>query len=163
MQKKQIKLAPKWLVGITARTNNKAEMNLATSKIGATMGQYFGQQLAQKIKHRVNPGVTYAVYTEYESDEHGEYTYFLGEEVASLDGQDLTTFKTITIAAGDYQKLTTPAGTIPKVVIDAWQAIWQMTEKDFGGKRAYRADFEVYDQRAMDPNNAVVDVYIGHF
>lgn len=161
MHKERLKLAPKWLVGITARTNNKAEMNPATSKIGATMGQYFGQQLAQHIKHRVNPGVTYAVYTEYESDEHGEYTYFLGEEVTTLEGQDLTTFKTMTIAAGDYQKFTTSPGTIPHVIIAAWQAIWQMTVKDFGGQRAYQADFEVYDQRAMDPSNAVVDIYIG--
>lgn len=34
-------------------------------------------------------------------------------------------------------------------------------KKNFGGKRKYIADFEIYDQRAADPNNAVIDIYIG--
>jgi len=36
-----------------------------------------------------------------------------------------------------------------------------MSSNDFGGKRAYQADFEVYDQRARDPNNTVLDIHIG--
>ena len=36
-----------------------------------------------------------------------------------------------------------------------------MKEDDFEAKRKYIADFEVFDQRASDPNNAVVDIYIG--
>jgi predicted transcriptional regulator YdeE len=39
--------------------------------------------------------------------------------------------------------------------------IWQMTATDFGAERAYRADFELYDQRAMDPANASLDLFIG--
>jgi hypothetical protein len=34
-------LAPIQLVGITARTNNAAEMNPATGKIGPTLQRYF--------------------------------------------------------------------------------------------------------------------------
>lgn len=47
------------------------------------------------------------------------------------------------------------------IVIASWQKIWQMKESDFGGKRSYIADFEVYDQRARDPKNTVIDIYIG--
>jgi len=36
-----------------------------------------------------------------------------------------------------------------------------MTAEDFGGKRAYQADFEVYDQRAQDPKNTSLDIFIG--
>lgn len=36
-----------------------------------------------------------------------------------------------------------------------------MSSDDFGGDRAYVADFEVYDQRAIDPTNASLDIYIG--
>jgi hypothetical protein len=54
--------------------------------------EYWSKQYADKIKQRSNPGVTYAVYTDFESDEHGEYTYFIGELVNSVDGQDLTFF-----------------------------------------------------------------------
>ena len=50
---------------------------------------------------------------------------------------------------------------MPEVVINAWQQIWQMSSNDFEGRRAYIADFEVYDQRAMDPANTSLDIYIG--
>ena len=42
----------------------------------------------------------------------------------------------------------------------AWQQIWKL--EDLGKlKRTYQADFELYDQRAQDPQNAQVDIYIG--
>ena len=39
--------------------------------------------------------------------------------------------------------------------------IWKMTSKDFGGERSYLTDFEVYDERAVDLTNTIVDIYIG--
>lgn len=149
------------LVGLTARTNNKNEMNPESSKIGALAGAYWGNQVANDIQHRSKPDITYAVYTDFESDEHGDYTYFIGEKVDSLQDQDLEKFKTITIPASDYTKFTTESGKMPEVVISAWQEIWAMKEKDFGGKRKYIADFEVYDERATDPSNTIIDIYIG--
>lgn len=50
---------------------------------------------------------------------------------------------------------------MPEVVISAWQEIWAMNENELGGKRKYIADFEIYDQRAVNPNNTVIDIYIG--
>lgn len=50
---------------------------------------------------------------------------------------------------------------MPEVIINAWQQIWKMSVNDFGGERAYIADFEVYDQRASDPANTCLDIYIG--
>ena len=112
---------------------------------------------------RINPGVTYSVYTEYESDETGDYTYFIGEEVSDLGAQDQNQFIPLAIPASRYQKFTTAPGQMPEVVIKAWQAIWQMGSSDFGGERRYLADFEVYDHRASDPAQAVVDIYIRHY
>jgi nucleotidyltransferase substrate binding protein (TIGR01987 family) len=42
-----------------------------------------------------------------------------------------------------------------------WQNIWKMNTADLGGKRAYIADFEVYDERSQNPEQAVLDIYIG--
>lgn len=149
------------LVGITARTNNKNEMNPATAKIGQTAGLYWQNQLANDIKHRVTAGITYAVYTDFESDENGDYSYFIGEAVSSLEGQDLDKFKALTIPTSNYQKFTTERGKMPDIIISAWQEIWSMQPEDFIGPRKYIADFELYDERAMDPGNAVADIYIG--
>ncbi len=148
------------LVGLTARTNNKNEMNPQTSKIGELMGRYWNQDIAAQISHRKNPGVTLSVYTEYDSNEHGDYTYFIGEEVSSFENLP-SGLQKLMIPAAKYQKFTTPSGKMPEVVINAWQQIWKMTSPDFGGNRAYIADFEVYDQRASDPTNANLDIYIG--
>lgn len=161
MQKQKSQLPELTLVGLMTRTNNKNEMNPDTSKIGALAGLYWSNEIANKIKHRSQPGVTYSVYTDYESDEHGDYTYFIGEVVDSLSDQDFSQLKTITIPASVYQKFTTAPGKMPEVVISAWQKIWSMNESDFGGKRQYIADFEVYNERAADPNNTVIDIYIG--
>jgi predicted transcriptional regulator YdeE len=161
MQKEKIILEQICLVGLTARTNNKAEMNPKTSKIGALAASYWHNQIANGIKNRTNPGVTYAVYTEYESDEHGDYTYFIGEIVDSTENQDLSHFKILTIPQSHYQKFTTAPGKMPDIVISAWQKIWTMNKNDFSGKRKYIADFEIYDQRASNPSNSIVDIYIG--
>ena len=148
------------LVGLTARTNNKNEMNPQTSKIGELAGRYWGQNLAAKISNRKNPGVTLSVYTDFESDEHGDYTYFVGEEVNSFENIP-EGFRSVTIPSANYQKFTTAPGKMPDVVINGWQEIWKMTSDDFEGKRTYQADFEIYDHRAIDPSNSVVDIFVG--
>lgn len=148
------------LVGLMTRTNNKNEMNPQTSKIGELASNFWSQSVASKITNRKNPGVTLAVYTQYESDEHGEYTYFIGEEVTTLEHVPAE-LHTLNITSAHYLKITTPSGKMPEVVIQAWQQIWKMTPKDFGGKRAYQADFEVYDERAQDPESTSIDIYIG--
>ncbi len=148
------------LMGLTARTNNKNEMNPQTAKIGELVGRFWSQNIASQISNRKNPGVTLSVYTEYVSNEHGDYTYFIGEEVESFENMPLG-LKKLTIPATKYQKFTTSTGKMPDVVINAWQQIWKMSASDFEGDRAYVADFEVYDQRAVDPANTSVDIYIG--
>lgn len=148
------------LIGLSARTNNKNEMNPQTSRIGELAGRYWSQGVAAQIPNRQNPGVTLSVYTEYDSDEHGDYTYFIGEEVTSFENIP-SGFQKLIIPSAKYQKFTTPAGKMPEVVINAWQQLWKMSAADFEGKRAYQADFELYDQRASDPENTIVDVYVG--
>lgn len=160
MKKELINKGEIKLVGLTARTNNKNEMNPQTSKIGELAGRFWGQNIAGQISNRKNPGVTFSVYTEYESNEHGDYTYFIGEEVDSFENIP-SGLQKLTMPAAKYQKFTTPSGKMPEVVIQAWQQIWKMTVNDFDGERAYVADFEVYDQRASDPANASLDIYIG--
>ena len=148
------------LIGLTARTNNAQEMNPALAKIRPTIQKYFEGSFHNKILHRKNPGVMLCFYTEYENDHTGDYTYFIGEEVESFENVpgDLTC---ITIPSQTYVKFTTQGGPMPTICIEAWQKIWQMTPEELGGRRNFMADFEVYDERAVDPHNTILDVYIG--
>lgn len=160
MQKKLLQVAEIKLVGLSVRTNNRQEMDPSMAKIGSVMGQFFGQNIASSIPDRQHPGVTIAAYTQYDSDEHGDYTYFLGEQVTAFT-QVPTHCHTLTIPAAHYQVFTTPVGPMPQVVIQAWQNLWQMTPENLGGSRAYRTDFERYDERAANPQQACLDIYIG--
>ena len=162
MQKATITLTELKLVGITTRTNNSQifEKDPSTNKIAATVQKYVHNGLAEKIKDRKNPGTTFCVYTNYESDVNGDYTYFIGEEVTSFEEIDKE-FETLTIPVQNYEKFTNQAGPMPTVRIDMWQNIWKMNASDLGGERAYISDFEVYDERSVDHNNVTLDIYIG--
>ncbi len=160
MQKTQLDLPEIKLAGIKVRTNNKREYDPLTAKISACVQHYFHQQLAEKIPHRKNPGTTLCAYSDYESDYTGEYTFYVGEEVDSF--ADLPEgLETHIIPPQTYVKFTTEAGPMPDVVINAWQKIWKMSPETLGGPRRYETDFQVHDARAKDPQNTVLDIYIG--
>jgi predicted transcriptional regulator YdeE len=150
------------LVGITTRTNNAHifESDPASNKIATTVQKYFHNALAEMIHDRKSPATTFCVYTNYESDVNGEYTYFIGEVVNSFDKVDKG-FETLIIPAQRYAKFTNQPGPMPAACIEMWQKIWQMSSSDLGGERSYIADFEVYDERSIDHNNVTLDIYIG--
>lgn len=148
------------LIGVQVRTNNQAESHPATAKIGSTLQRYMQDQIAHLILKRKSPGKTFCVYTDYESDMKGDYTYFIGEEVEEFEPIPEGLAPCV-IPAQTYTRFTTEAGIFPAVVIKAWQEIWRMSEHDLGGARGYQADFEVYDERAQNPQEAVLDIYIG--
>lgn len=160
MQKQSINKDVIHLIGLTTRTKNQDEINPQTSKIGSLIQQFWTDNITALIPNKKNPQQVFSVYTDYESDEHGEYTYFYGQEVTSFDNTPAN-LQRLTIPAAQYQKFTTTPGKMPQVVIDAWMKIWQMTAADLGGKRTYIADFEIYDERATSPEKTVVDIYIG--
>ena len=154
MKKETLHINEMKLVGLKTTTCNQDESDPVKAKIGdLIMNQYYGHGLADKILSRINPGKTFGIYTDYESDYKGKYTYFVGEEVASVEDlpADLVSY---IIPAGTYIKFTTSIGEMPQVLIDAWQQIWQMSDSDFGGKRNYRTDFELYNQNSAE-------IYIG--
>jgi predicted transcriptional regulator YdeE len=160
MQKAKIQLPEVKLIGITARTNNVAERDPATAIIGQTIARYHQLDLLHEIPTRKHPGKTYCVYTDYESDITGDYTYFVGEEVESFmfvpEG-----YYPITLPAQTYIKFTSDRGPMPEVCIKLWQSIWQMTPEELGGKRSYHTDFEIYDWRSLDNQKTILDLYIG--
>jgi len=95
----------------------------------------------------------YGVYYDYEGNSDQPFSYFVGCKVknGSPAPKGLVL---LTIPAGSYE-IISARGKMPDCVIKAWKDIW---EADFA--RAYQVDFEVYDERSKDWNNAEVDVYI---
>lgn len=148
------------LVGIQVRTNNQTEINPHTGKILPCLQKYFHQNVAAQIPNRKTSGTTFCCYTDYESDHTGDYTYFVGEEVSTFTGVPHG-LETLVIPAQTYVKFTNGPAAMPEVVRQPWLKIWQMSPKELGGERTYLTDFEIYDERASDHQNIILDIYIG--
>jgi predicted transcriptional regulator YdeE len=160
MRRSIVDLSEIKLVGLAIKTNNELELKESTANIGTIINTYHRDRIAEKIDYRKKSGTTYSLYTDYESDFRGDYTYIVGEEVASF-GSLIQGLVPCVIPAQTYIRFTGGPGPLPALCIDMWQEIWGMTDEELGGKRSYLADFEIYDVRALDPNNAEIDIYIG--
>jgi predicted transcriptional regulator YdeE len=70
-------------------------------------------------------------------------------------------FQTLVIPKQQYVKFTTRPAPMPDVILNAWKEIWKMSPNELGGKRCYLTDFEIYDERAADHQNIVLDICVG--
>jgi len=162
MQKEQISLPEIKLIGISVRTSFEQELDKMKGNIFPCVKKYFHEALHEKIFHRKKPGTTYCAYTDYDTDYKGEYTYFIGEQVSFFDpALEERGFQKLIIPAQQYMKLTNGPAPMPDVVVDAWEKIWEMTPEALGGKRGYNTDFEIYDERAANHQNIILDVFVG--
>jgi len=146
------------VIGISARTSNAKEMT-ADGVIGRQWGRLMQEGLLEKIPNKADHRIV-AVYTDYASDHNGEYTFILGAKVTS-DNNVPTGMVAKKIPGGKYAMFTSEKGPAPKVVPETWMKINSLPQTAAGGDRAYGADFEIYDERAADPQNLVIDVYVG--
>ena len=148
------------VIGTEASTNNAKEAG-PDAIIGKHWQQFLGQGLLRQIPDRVDDNIL-AVYTDYASDANGQYSFILGARVKPIPDPKIPPGMVVkTIPAQRFAVFTSERGPVAKVVIATWKQIWSYYQSPSNGLRAYRADFELYDERAADPNNAQVDIYIG--
>ncbi len=160
MQKTATKKPEIKLVGISVSTSYQQELDKVKGNIFPCVLKYYHGLLYEKIPNRKKPGTTFCAYTDYESDYKGTYTYFIGEEVTSFDNLP-GEFQTLIIPEQHYAKFTTLPAPMPDVIVNAWNEIWKIPPQQLGGKRRYLTDFEIYDERAADHQNIVLDIYVG--
>ena len=165
-KKEIVTLSPKKVIGLEVKTSFHDEINPLNARISNLVLRYMQEGVDHKITHSPGPRATICGYKNYDPSfqggvsYEGPYTYFIGGEVANFDNCSKELFPT-EIPGGTYAKFTTHPGAIPLVIIQSWQEIWQMSEEALGGKRAFGVDFEIYDDRAMNPMAAVIDIYVG--
>jgi len=141
------------VIGIAARTDNARETT-ARGIIGKQWQRFMQEGVLAQIDGKADSRIL-AVYTDYAGDKDGEYTFLLGAKVAP-DSPIRTGMSSRRISAGRYAVFTSERGPVTKVVPETWGRIWAAPLD-----RAYRADFEVYDECATDPQNAQVAIYVG--
>jgi len=146
------------VIGIEARTSNAKEMT-PEGTIGKQWARFMTENLSTQIPNKSDSAIL-AVYTDYASDKDGEYTFILGARVTSATDvpNGMIARK---VQLGHYAIFTSEKGPVAKVVSETWQRIWSAPKSSPGGDRAYKTDYEVYDERAANPENMQVEVHIG--
>ncbi len=147
-----------YVAGYQVRTNNANEMS-GHGEIGKLWQRFFQENLGSQIPDRTDARLI-VVYSDYASDEKGDYSYLLGAPISSVDHLPAgMTFKKI--VPGTYAVLTTERGPVVEVLQAEWRKIWNMQPAQLGGKRAFLTDYEVYDERSSNPQDAQVEIHIG--
>jgi predicted transcriptional regulator YdeE len=155
---KNVLQSPFYVAGFLVRTNNADEAR-GQSKIGDLWQRFYKENLGAQIPNRADSALT-VVYSEYSSDENGDYNYLLGARVSSVDHLPAgMAWKQV--QPGTYAVIPTDVGQMPGVLQETWRGIWHMSPTEMGGKRAFVTDYEIYDQRSADPAHAQVEIHIG--
>jgi predicted transcriptional regulator YdeE len=155
---KAVEFSEFFVVGIAERTSNEREMS-GQGVIAKQWDRLFREKLAESIPNRADFNI-YAVYSDYVSDHTGEYTFLLGAKVRNVSKlpEGMIAKR---VPAGRYAVVTSEQAPVVEAVVGAWKKVWAASQSDLGGERAYLADFELYDERASDPQNSQVDIYVG--
>jgi predicted transcriptional regulator YdeE len=146
------------VIGIEARTSNAKEMT-PDGVIGKQWARFMKENLAAQIPNKSDSAIL-AVYTDYASDKDGEYGFILGARATSAT-QVPKGMMARQVQPGRYAIFTSEKGPVAKIVSETWQHIWSIPKSSPGGNRAYKTDYEVYDERAANPENAQVEVHVG--
>lgn len=140
------------LIGISIRTTN--ENGQSANDIPALWEKFMSEALIEKIPNRVNDTL-YCIYTNYEKDHTKPYTTILGCQVENLneipEGMIGKTFE-----EANYQKFTAKGNLMQGAVFNEWTRIWNAEIP-----RTFIADFEVYDEKSHNPEDAEVEIFIG--
>jgi len=95
----------------------------------------------------------YAVYFNYKKDETTPFSYFIGCKVEE-NTETPSGLTDLLIPPQNYLKIIAK-GVMTGCITEAWRTIWS-SEVD----RKFGFDFEIYDERSQDWNDAEVAIYV---
>lgn len=139
------------IIGIDIRTTNQE--GKAGQDIPALWNRFLSQSLMEKIPSKIGSEI-FCIYTEYEGDHDLPYTTLLGCKVVSLDNVP-EGMRGMTFTSQKLEKYTVRGNLQQGTVWNKWLEIWEE-----GLDRTYSFDFEVYGEKAQNPEDAEVDIYI---
>lgn len=141
-----------YLIGLSLKTKTTNDNGQSSIDCKNLWHEFEDGKYAAVIPHKLSDEI-YGVYHHYEGDSTKPFSYFIGCKVEKGTTAPKG-LESLTIPAGNYEKVIVN-GKMPDCVVNAWQEIWAA---DYA--RAYHTDFEIYDERSKDWNQAEVDVFV---
>lgn len=139
------------IVGIKTRTQNDGR---AASDIPALWNKLMSENLIAKITNRVDDAI-YCLYTEYEGDHTMPYSVVLGCKVSDSENVPDGMIQLKVPESNTAKFLAKGKIEHGEAVVATWMDIWKS-----GLDRAFTTDYEVYDHRANNVQDAEVDIFI---
>jgi len=140
------------LIGLKLK-GKTTNLNKQSAKDCGSLWQKFEtEKIFNRIKGRLSNEI-YAVYYDYEKDENSPFSYFIGckTDTGYKPPEGLSE---LMIPAQKYEKFLAK-GPMTACISTAWEKIW-----DSDVNRKFGFDFEIYDERSHDWNNAEVAILI---
>lgn len=135
----------KTIIGVTLRTSNERESHPDTASIPIMWRNFFEYNVMAGIPNQLDPMSVYGVYSNYESDEMGEYDLLIGLESGAT--QKPANFEMTTIVGGNYLVFPVLEAS-PVGIKDTWAGIEGYFDTMDTYKRAFTTDFELYQGRS---------------
>ncbi|MEB2778096.1 GyrI-like domain-containing protein [Algoriphagus sp. D3-2-R+10] len=140
------------LIGIKLDHKTTNENNQSSTDCGNLWQKFEKEKIFDLIPNKLSNEI-YAVYFDYEKDETKPFSYFIGCKVHKNADvpENLTSLE---IPSQNYVKFVAK-GIMTGCITRKWEQIWKSnTDRKFG------FDFEVYDERSQDWNDAELDIFI---
>jgi predicted transcriptional regulator YdeE len=145
------------VIGVSVRTSGQKEAG-GNGQVPALWARSLQDGTFERIPNRTDEKML-AVYTDFDGDQTGVYTYILGARVSSAekvpDGM-----VAVTIPAGRYAVVQSDKGTLPDIIPKVWKDIAAMSTKDRGGERSFKTDYVVFPA-GFDWQDTQVEVHVG--
>ncbi len=139
------------VMGISVKTTNVN--GKSTEDIGRLWERFFADKIMDKISNRLEDNI-YCLYTDYEGNHMEPYSVILGCKVDNncdvLDGMIVKR-----VNGGKFTKFTAKGSLTEGVVYQEWAKIWNID-----ADRVFGTDFEVYGEKAKNPEESEVDIYV---
>ena len=139
------------IIGIAIRTIN--ENGQSAQDIPKLWQTFFSENIINQIPNKIDSAI-YCIYTDYEKDHTKPYTTILGCRVSNLDYVPENMVRK-TVEQATYTKFIAKGNLTESVVFNEWVKIW-----DTDLPRTFTADFEIYGDKAQQPENAEVEIFI---
>lgn len=148
----KIQMPASTLAGLKLPQKTTNEGGQSNVDCGSLWQKFSTEGIAARIQDKLGDDI-YAVYFDYEGDHTQPFSYFIGCKI-KMDTQPPEGLDMLVIPANSYVPVLAK-GKMPDCIGKSWKEIWDSTID-----RAYQFDFEVYDERSNDWNDAEVNIYI---
>lgn len=142
------------VIGIKTATSNTLETDPQTARIPELWQRFFSENIEDQIPNKINNGLLYGVYSNYDSEHRGHFSITAGQQVSTTkiipEG-----FVALEIPQDNYLVFA-DEGDMPTLIYSLWQSIRDYFAQSTNYMRAFTTDFELYNKE----NTNKIEIYV---